>query len=83
MQVIQCIALKSFRVTQLFSNSFKMLFRQNKPPKSRKDGNYPDLTKHNNHMAKCLTPELYETLCKKVTSGGVTLDQCIQTGEAV
>ncbi|XP_039251207.2 creatine kinase, flagellar-like isoform X1 [Styela clava] len=42
--------------------------------------NYPDLSKHNNHMAKCLTPEIYANLCNKTTPGGFTLDECIQTG---
>ena len=42
--------------------------------------NFPDLSKHNNWMAKCLTPEIYKRLCSKKTSQGVTLDTCIQTG---
>jgi len=42
--------------------------------------NFPDLSKHNNHMARCLTRDMYEKLSKKTTPGGVTLDQCIQTG---
>jgi len=42
--------------------------------------NYPDLTKHNNHMADQLTPSLYAKLRDKATSNGFTLDQCIQTG---
>ena len=42
---------------------------------------YPDLTKHNNWMAKCLTPEIYEKLRDKKTPSGFTLDECIQTGE--
>jgi len=32
--------------------------------------NYPDLTKHNNWMAKCLTPEIYKRLEGKTTSNG-------------
>jgi creatine kinase len=41
---------------------------------------YPDLSKHNNWMAKCLTPEIYEKLRDKKTPSGYTLDECIQTG---
>ena len=42
---------------------------------------YPDLSKHSNWMAKCLTPEIYERLRDKKTPSGFTLDECIQTGE--
>ena len=42
---------------------------------------YPELSKHNNWMSKCLTPEIYEKLRDKVTPNGYTLDECIQTGE--
>jgi len=42
--------------------------------------NFPDLSKHNNFMAKHLTPAIYESLHNKVTANGCTLDQCIQTG---
>lgn len=41
---------------------------------------YPDLTKHNNHMSKVLTKEMYEKLYKLKTKAGVTLDLNIQTG---
>ncbi|XDA77159.1 hypothetical protein R6Z07F_007302 [Ovis aries] len=41
---------------------------------------YPDLRKHNNCMAECLTPAIYAKLRNKVTPNGYTLDQCIQTG---
>ncbi|XP_013382212.1 creatine kinase M-type [Lingula anatina] len=41
---------------------------------------YPELSKHNNWMAKCLTKEIYAANRDKVTKFGVTLDQCIQTG---
>ncbi|XP_048473158.1 creatine kinase U-type, mitochondrial-like isoform X2 [Rhincodon typus] len=41
---------------------------------------YPDLRKHNNCMASCLTPAIYAKLRDKTTSNGWTLDQCIQTG---
>ncbi|XP_035466310.1 creatine kinase, brain a isoform X1 [Scophthalmus maximus] len=41
---------------------------------------YPDLSKHNNHMAKVLTPAMYEGLRSKQTPSGFTLDDVIQTG---
>ncbi|XP_014406168.1 PREDICTED: creatine kinase S-type, mitochondrial [Myotis brandtii] len=41
---------------------------------------YPDLRKHNNCMAECLTPSIYAKLRNKMTPKGYTLDQCIQTG---
>lgn len=41
---------------------------------------YPDLRKHNNCMAECLTPAIYAKLRDKMTPNGYTLDQCIQTG---
>merc|ERR1712024_113170 len=41
---------------------------------------YPDLSQHNNHMAKALTPAIYAKLRDKKTVNGCTLDQCIQTG---
>uniref|UniRef100_A0A8B9NDW3 Creatine kinase M-type n=2 Tax=Accipitriformes TaxID=2558200 RepID=A0A8B9NDW3_9AVES len=41
---------------------------------------FPDLTKHNNHMAKVLTPALYQRLRDKETPSGFTLDDVIQTG---
>ncbi|KAF4090290.1 hypothetical protein AMELA_G00050240 [Ameiurus melas] len=44
------------------------------------EAEYPDLTKHNNHMAKVLTPQLYERLRSKQTPSGFTLDDVIQTG---
>ncbi|XP_077865507.1 creatine kinase, flagellar-like isoform X1 [Saccoglossus kowalevskii] len=42
--------------------------------------NFPDLSKHNNFMSKCLTEEMYNSLKDKKTSSGFTLDDCIQTG---
>jgi len=44
------------------------------------DQEYPDLSKHNNHMAKVLTPAMYEKLRSKQTPSGFTLDDVIQTG---
>ena len=41
---------------------------------------HPDLSKHNNHMAKCLTPEIYDKLVCLKTPNGFTLDRAIQTG---
>ncbi|NXA88833.1 KCRS kinase, partial [Melanocharis versteri] len=41
---------------------------------------FPDLSKHNNHMAKVLTPDLYKKLREKETPSGFTLDDVIQTG---
>uniref|UniRef100_A0A672HCT2 creatine kinase n=1 Tax=Salarias fasciatus TaxID=181472 RepID=A0A672HCT2_SALFA len=41
---------------------------------------YPDLSKHNNHMAKVLTADMYERLQDKQTPSGFTLDDVIQTG---
>jgi len=42
--------------------------------------NYPDLSKHNNHMAKILTPAMYARLRDRQTVNGCNLDHCIQTG---
>lgn len=44
------------------------------------DEEYPDLSVHNNHMAKVLTMELYQKLRDRVTSSGFTVDDVIQTG---
>lgn len=44
------------------------------------DQEYPDLSTHNNHMAKILTPAMYEQLRSKQTPSGFTLDDVIQTG---
>jgi len=44
------------------------------------DQEFPDLSKHNNHMAKVLTPAMYERLRDKQTPSGFTLDDVIQTG---
>jgi len=41
---------------------------------------YPDFSKHNNWMSKCLTQDLYAQLRDKTTPSGYTLDQAIQTG---
>lgn len=44
------------------------------------EAEFPDLTKHNNHMAKVLTPAMYDHLRGKQTPSGFTLDDVIQTG---
>lgn len=44
------------------------------------DEEYPDLSQHNNHMAKALTKEIYGKLRGKSTPSGFTLDDVIQTG---
>uniref|UniRef100_A0A8C4E2D2 creatine kinase n=1 Tax=Dicentrarchus labrax TaxID=13489 RepID=A0A8C4E2D2_DICLA len=41
---------------------------------------FPNLSKHNNHMAKVLTKEIYGKLRDKQTPSGYTLDDVIQTG---
>jgi len=41
---------------------------------------YPDLSKHNNHMSASLTPAMYEKYRDVVTPGGYTFDNAIQTG---
>lgn len=52
------------------------LNNQRLPP----DEEYPDLSTHNNHMAKVLTLDLYKKLRDRVTPSGFTLDDVIQTG---
>ncbi|KXJ25076.1 Creatine kinase, testis isozyme [Exaiptasia diaphana] len=44
------------------------------------DDDFPDLSKHNNWMAKCLTKDIYKKLRDKATKNGFTLDDIIQTG---
>ena len=41
---------------------------------------FPDLTKHNNWMAKVLTPEMYAKYRDVETPNGYTFDQVIQCG---
>lgn len=41
---------------------------------------FPDLSQHNNHMAKVLTLDMYTNLRDKETPSGFTLDDVIQTG---
>jgi len=58
-----------------FSNSHNLL-----KMKYSVDDEYPDLSVHNNHMAKVLTLDLYKKLRDRQTSSGFTLDDVIQTG---
>uniref|UniRef100_A0A8C9YKS7 creatine kinase n=1 Tax=Sander lucioperca TaxID=283035 RepID=A0A8C9YKS7_SANLU len=44
------------------------------------DEEFPDLSLHNNHMAKVLNKEIYGKLRGKSTPSGFTLDDVIQTG---
>nr|BAG71434.1 creatine kinase Mt-CK2 [Molgula tectiformis] len=48
--------------------------------KFKAEEEYPDLTKHNNHMAHCLSKDVFNKLRDKETPNGYTLDQAIQTG---
>uniref|UniRef100_A0A673CG22 creatine kinase n=1 Tax=Sphaeramia orbicularis TaxID=375764 RepID=A0A673CG22_9TELE len=41
---------------------------------------YPDLSQHNNHMAKVLTLDMYRRLRDRATPSGFTIDGVIQTG---
>ncbi|MEQ2185085.1 hypothetical protein GOODEAATRI_014641 [Goodea atripinnis] len=53
-------------------NDYKMKFSV--------DEEFPDLSQHNNHMAKVLTKEIYAKLRSKSTPSGFTVDDVIQTG---
>ena len=44
------------------------------------EDDFPDLSGHNNYMAKALTKEIYAKLRDKATKNGFTLDDVIQTG---
>lgn len=41
---------------------------------------YPDLSRHNNHMAKILNLDMYRKLRERATPSGFTIDGVIQTG---
>lgn len=43
---------------------------------------FPDLSRHNNYMAKHLTEQVYAKLRDVKTSSGFTFDECIQTGKS-
>merc|ERR1711887_144790 len=53
-------------------NNFKLNFKV--------EDEMPDLTKHNNHMAKVLNKEMYAKLRQLQTPSGFTVDDIIQTG---
>ena len=53
-------------------NDYKMKFSL--------EDEYPDLSLHNNHMAKALTKDIYNKLRGKSTPSGFTVDDVIQTG---
>ena len=58
----------------MFFNIICFVIRDSKIP------GYPDLSKHNNWMARCLTHDIYQRLKDKKTKSGFTLDGMIQTG---
>lgn len=64
--------LKSAIMTKNCNNDYKMKFPM--------EEEYPDLSQHNNHMAKVLSKDIYNKLRGKSTPSGFTLDDCIQTG---
>ncbi|NXN32370.1 KCRB kinase, partial [Nycticryphes semicollaris] len=82
----QCLVLSSrapccnlayqFPDTSVINIKMAQLNNQRLPP----DEEYPDLSTHNNHMAKVLTLDLYKKLRDRVTPSGFTLDDVIQTG---
>lgn len=61
----------------LFSNA-KLARLTIKPRPAEEE--YPDLTQHNNHMAKYLTLDVYKRLRQRCTPNGFTIDNVIQTG---
>ena len=44
------------------------------------DEDFPDLSQHNNWMAKVLTKDIYQRMREKATPNGYTIDDMIQTG---
>ena len=44
------------------------------------EDDFPDLSKHNNWMAKVLTPQMYAKYRDVRTPSGYTFDDAIQTG---
>merc|ERR1711990_251835 len=61
------------------SHTWSIMSNLNKS-KYTADDEYPDLEKHNNHMAHVLTNEMYKRLRSKQTPSGYTIDHAIQTG---
>ncbi|NXN94134.1 KCRB kinase, partial [Rhinopomastus cyanomelas] len=71
-----CDLTYQFPDTSIINFKMAQLNNQRLPP----DEEYPDLSNHNNHMAKVLTLDLYKKLRDRVTPSGFTLDDVIQTG---
>ncbi|NXB11133.1 KCRB kinase, partial [Cnemophilus loriae] len=71
-----CDLTYQFPDTPIINIKMAQLNNQRLPP----DEEYPDLSTHNNHMAKVLTLDLYKKLRDRVTPSGFTLDDVIQTG---
>ncbi|KFP59978.1 Creatine kinase B-type [Cariama cristata] len=71
-----CDLTYQFPDTLIINIKMAQLNNQRLPP----DEEYPDLSTHNNHMAKVLTLDLYKKLRDRVTPSGFTLDDVIQTG---
>ncbi|NXT33356.1 KCRB kinase, partial [Pelecanoides urinatrix] len=71
-----CDVTYQFPDTSIINIKMAQLNNQRLPP----DEEYPDLSTHNNHMAKVLTLDLYKKLRDRVTPSGFTLDDVIQTG---
>ncbi|NXQ49439.1 KCRB kinase, partial [Catharus fuscescens] len=71
-----CDLTYQFPDTSIIIIKMAQLNNQRLPP----DEEYPDLSAHNNHMAKVLTLDLYTKLRDRVTPSGFTLDDVIQTG---
>ncbi|NXY02005.1 KCRB kinase, partial [Pteruthius melanotis] len=74
--VLCCGLTYQFPDTSIINIKMTQLNNQRLPP----DEEYPDLSTHNNHMAKVLTLDLYKKLRDRVTPSGFTLDDVIQTG---
>ncbi|NXU73924.1 KCRB kinase, partial [Oreotrochilus melanogaster] len=71
-----CDLTYQFPDTTVINIKMAQLNNQRLPP----DEEFPDLSTHNNHMAKVLTLDLYKKLRDRVTPSGFTLDDVIQTG---
>jgi len=67
-------------IDDLIPGKTKTIVEAKKTPKPLVMSNFPDLSQHNNWMAKCLTKEIYDKLYKTKTPTGFTLDYAIQTG---
>ena len=53
---------------------------QQEEPAAAAEDNFPDLSRHNNWMSRCLTREMYDQLRSLKTPSGYTLNKAIQTG---